>query len=130
MKHLLFIAMGGSIGSVSRYLILRYFQSLNSVSYIPLGTLTVNIIGGFLIGLLYSLFNYYSVSSELKVFLTIGILGAFTTFSTFSLETVVLFKQNGIAAAILNVTLNNIICFLMVIAGSFTLNLFLKTKGA
>ncbi len=129
MKNIIYIALGGSIGAVSRYLISRYFDNSFPLSNIPIGTLAVNMIGGFLIGLLFALFHYYSVSSEIRLFLAIGILGAFTTFSSFSFETINLFKQNGITYALLNVTLNNVLCLLMVVAGSFTVNLFLKTKS-
>ncbi len=129
MKNIIFIALGGSIGAVGRYLISRYFDNSFPLSNIPIGTLAVNMIGGFLIGSLFALFHYYSVSSEIRLFLAIGILGAFTTFSSFSFETINLFKQNGITYALLNVTLNNVLCLLMVVAGSFTVNLFLKTRN-
>ena len=129
MKNIIYIAMGGSIGAVARYLISKYFDNVFPLSNIPIGTLTVNVIGSFLIGALFTLFNHYSTPTEIKLFMAIGILGAFTTFSSFSLETIELFKQNGISYGLLNVALNNIACLLMILAGSYTVNLFLKTKS-
>ena len=129
MQNIIYIALGGSIGAVSRYLISNYLNDLFHLSDIPIGTLVVNVVGSFLIGSLFALFNHYFVPTEIKLFLAIGVLGAFTTFSSFSFETISLFKQNGISYALLNITLNNILCLLMVLAGSFTVNMFLKTKN-
>lgn len=79
MKMVLYIALGGSLGSVLRYLLSRLFST-----GFPLGTMAVNIIGCFLIGFFYGLFaKYTSISPELKALLTVGFCGGFTTFSTF-----------------------------------------------
>ncbi|NOR45079.1 MAG: fluoride efflux transporter CrcB [Candidatus Delongbacteria bacterium] len=129
MKNIIYIALGGSIGAVARYLISKYFDNAFPLSNIPIGTLTVNVIGSFLIGTLFALFHHYSAPTEIKLFMAIGILGAFTTFSSFSFETIELFKQNGISYGLLNVALNNIACLLMILAGSYTVNLFLKIKS-
>lgn len=125
MKHLLIIAFGGSLGAVSRYLISKNIQSIfNQV--LPLGTLFVNVIGSFLIGFLFYLFDYVIVPGEIKSFLTIGFLGAFTTFSTFSLETINLFKAGEIKLGITNILTNNILCLVMVILGILASRLLLK----
>jgi len=126
MKNIIFIAFGGSIGAVARYLISRYFNNVFAFSSIPIGTLVVNVIGALTIGFLFASFNYYNISSEIKAFLTVGFLGALTTFSTFSLETINLFKQNEISGALLSIALNNILCLIMVLVGSFTFNILLK----
>lgn len=126
MKIVLYIALGGSLGAVARYLISKQLNNLFPFATIPIGTLAVNVIGALIIGFLIALFDNYLISSELKAFLTIGFLGALTTFSTFSLETVNLVRQNEYAGALISVTLNNLLCFVMVIAGSFLFNLLIK----
>lgn len=75
---ILYVAFGGAIGSVLRYLVGKLFTGV-----FPFGTLVVNIVGSLLIGLFYGLFEKYgTISQEVKVMLTVGICGGFTTFST------------------------------------------------
>jgi len=126
MKIVLYIALGGSLGAVARYLISKQLNNLFPFAAIPIGTLAVNVIGALIIGFLIALFDNYLISSEIKAFLTIGFLGALTTFSTFSLETVNLIRQNEYAGALISIALNNLLCFAMVIAGSFLFNLLIK----
>ncbi len=104
-SDLFFIFLGGGIGSVLRYLIsilgektIYYFIDKPH----PLGTFTVNIVGSFAIGLLYGYFQEnISVSETLKLFLFVGFLGGFTTFSSFSLDTFKLVQSGEIMIAIL-----------------------------
>ncbi len=85
MHILLLVGIGGFIGAISRYLISGWVQ--NGISYFPLGTLSVNVIGSFFLSvILYLTENKGFFSEETRIFLTIGILGAFTTMSTFSYE--------------------------------------------
>jgi len=128
MKLILYIALGGSLGAVTRYLISKHLDKILPYTAIPIGTLAVNVIGALIIGFLFAMFENYLISTELKAFLTIGFLGALTTFSTFSLETINLVKQNEISGALISVALNNILCFAMVIAGSFIFNVMLKVS--
>ena len=114
MKGILFIALGGSIGAPLRYLVSRHINSISG-GILPYGTLSVNVIGSIVIGFLFSLFNNVVVDENYKSLLSIGFLGAFTTFSSYSLETVSLFTDGEYRYAVLNLVLNNVFA----IAGAF-----------
>mgnify|MGYP001062834126 CR=1 FL=1 len=110
MTQILAIAAGGSIGAV-----MRYFVSTGVYSYLgrgfPYGTLAVNVIGSLLMGLLYELFlQRLSVSPEVRALLLVGFLGAFTTFSTFSIETITLIEQGDLLKAVGNIFVSVILC--------------------
>ncbi|MCH5174812.1 MAG: fluoride efflux transporter CrcB [Prevotellaceae bacterium] len=81
MRNLVFVALGGALGAVCRYLISR----LSDTSF-PWGTLAVNLLGSFLIGLLVGVVNRGLLSPEMKLLLVTGFCGGFTTFSTFASE--------------------------------------------
>lgn len=108
MLKLAFIAGGGAIGTLLRYLLTSFINKTSS-SLFPLGTLSVNLIGSLVIGLLWGLAERYAISDLLKVFLFIGILGSFTTFSTFSLETMNLLKAGELKIALTNIVLSNVL---------------------
>ncbi|GMO38834.1 MAG: fluoride efflux transporter CrcB [Termitinemataceae bacterium] len=110
------ILFGGGLGAVLRYLCSEYLNSVCSTVF-SVGTLAVNTIGAFLIGFSFNLFGTYSVAPELRLFLITGFLGGFTTFSTYSLETVQLLLDGNVKAALLNLALNNILCIIFVISG-------------
>ncbi len=94
MRTLLFVGVGGFIGSVFRYLIGLGFSRWPSL--FPYGTLVVNVAGCFLIGIIYALADKGSLSNtDWKLFLTAGLCGGFTTFSAFSYEAVTLIKQGN-----------------------------------
>ncbi len=101
MNSLLLIGIGGFLGAVLRYAIGGWIQ--NGVLSFPLGTLAVNVIGSFTLSLIMHLSEYEGLfSSEVRIFLTIGLLGSFTTMSTFSYETFRLLEQKEIVLSALN----------------------------
>ena len=100
MKLIFIIGAGSFIGGVFRYLISLLIQS-KSTSPFPLHTLLVNIIGCFLIGIVFGVFDKALISNEWKLFLATGILGGFTTFSAFSIETLNLLREGSIYYALL-----------------------------
>jgi len=93
MKILLLIGTGSFIGGVSRYLLSQWIQP-KSLNAFPWGTLSVNLIGCLLIGIIFGLAEKGNLSNEVRLFLTTGVLGGFTTFSAFSNETVIML-HNG-----------------------------------
>jgi len=92
IKILLFIGTGSFIGGIFRYLI-TYFVQEKYLSTFPFGTLIVNIIGCFFIGFVFGLTDKVNINQEMRLFLTVGLLGGFTTFSAFSNETFCLFRD-------------------------------------
>jgi CrcB protein len=88
---ILMVAMGGALGAVARYGLSGWVQGFLSTSF-PLGTLVVNVLGSFLLGLCFYLLESSALSAEVRSMVTIGFLGAFTTFSTFSYEAIVLLE--------------------------------------
>jgi CrcB protein len=101
MKVLLIIFFGGGAGSVTRYLLINYFNKIIPSS-IPYGTLLVNLIGSLIIGIIYYFITTKLLLNEqLKVFLTIGFLGGFTTFSTFNLDFFKLIESGNLSLAII-----------------------------
>ncbi|MFN3394540.1 MAG: fluoride efflux transporter CrcB [Candidatus Thermochlorobacter sp.] len=92
MKTLLSIGIGSFIGGALRYLVAQQVQK-NVLSTFPFGTLSVNIVGCFLIGLVFALSDRGNLSQEWRLFLATGICGGFTTFSAFSNETIALLRD-------------------------------------
>ena len=90
---LIYIALGGGLGAVSRFLLTEYINNISDV--FPLGTFSVNILGCFVIGCIAGYFA--SKSSPIYLFFVIGFLGSFTTMSAFSIQTIELFNSNSIS---------------------------------
>ena len=110
MTQLLAIAAGGAIGAVLRYWISTAVQG-RSASAFPYGTLTVNVVGSLLIGFLYILLiERLAAGPTIRAFMLIGVLGAFTTFSTFSMETLNLMEAGHLGKALVNVLASVIVC--------------------
>lgn len=119
MLRILLIALGGAIGSVSRYGVSLSMYSIFGRNF-PYGTLAVNVIGSFVMGFLamYFLERFVGIASELRSLLLIGFLGGFTTFSSFSLETFNLFENGDIARGLMNIGLSVVLCLLAVWLGA------------
>ena len=98
MKTLISIGAGSFIGGVFRYLLTQIIET-KSTSILPLGTLTVNVIGSLLIGIVIGLIDRGSLSHEWRFFLVTGLLGGFTTFSAFSSEMMNLIRAGEILFA-------------------------------
>lgn len=115
--NVLLVAVGGAIGSVLRYLVgvltLRQFGP-----GFPWGTLAVNIVGSLAIGILTEMIaRRFNASMELRVFLVTGVLGGFTTWSSFSLDTVVLYERGDFGLAAAYVIGSAVVSFAAVFAG-------------
>lgn len=113
---LLLIALGGAAGSVLRYLIGGRVQHFAPHGY-PIGTLFVNVGGCFLIGVFLRYFMNMQTTAELRAFLIVGFCGGYTTFSTFSYETVGLIKGGEYVRAMSYASLSVILCLLATVAG-------------
>lgn len=97
MVKIMIIGCGGFVGAVLRYLVSLFVTRLFSQPLIPLGTLSVNIIGSFIMGASNGYIAFHSMIPEnLRYLLMVGFLGAFTTYSTFSIESFFLLKDNNI----------------------------------
>lgn len=118
MRALLYVGVGGGIGSIFRYALSLFIGRQVPIAF-PFGTFLVNISGCFLIGVLYALATKYSgFSPEWRLFLITGVCGGYTTFSTFSYDGLLLFKQGpGIY-------------FLLYIVGTVVLGLLATFAGA
>ncbi|MDH4259909.1 MAG: fluoride efflux transporter CrcB [Gammaproteobacteria bacterium] len=104
LRPILLSGLGGFIGSAGRYLIGGWVHGLMPLGTFPLGTLVVNVSGCFLIGLLGGLAEVRQVfGPDLRVFLLIGVLGGFTTFSSFAYETLALSRDAEMLRALLNI---------------------------
>lgn len=119
MNLVLSIAAGGAIGAV-----LRHYVGLLSLKFIgtsfPWGTLGVNVVGSFIMGALITYFALiWNPSPEIRAFLTVGLLGAFTTFSTFSLDVVTLWERGMTYAAFGYITASVVLSIGALCAGMF-----------
>lgn len=96
---LLYLALGGALGTVARYGAGSFVSSWTGTSF-PWATFAINVVGSFLLGVIVALADRAIISPELRTFLAVGFCGAFTTFSTFSLEALALIQggQTGRAA--------------------------------
>lgn len=119
MDKIIFVGIGGFIGASLRYLI-----STGSTKWFgnqfPYGTLIVNVIGGLLIGFIFELYTSTDlITPNMKLFLTTGIMGGLTTFSTFSYETITFISEGNYISGVLNTCLNLFLSFGGVILGKF-----------
>ena len=111
------IAVGGGCGSVARFLVAREMGRLLG-SFLPYGTLVVNVLGSLALGWLATVFlDRPEINVALRLGIAVGFLGAFTTFSTFSFESVQLLLNGAVWRAALNVAVNTVVCLSMCYLG-------------
>jgi CrcB protein len=123
MKQLLIIGLGGFIGSIARFLVQKLNLRLHFLS-IPIGTLTVNILGSFIIGFIIGITAKAEIiSPNLRLFLMVGFCGGFTTFSSFTGENLTLMQNGQFATVLLYTGISIFLGFLAVYLGFETSNL-------
>lgn len=117
MMQALAIAGGGAVGALLRFWMANGVYTLMGRGF-PYGTLFINVLGSLLMGLLFVLLVERSVAApEWRALLMVGLLGSFTTFSTFSLETLNLLEGGEFGKALLNVLLSVVLCLAAAVAG-------------
>ncbi len=118
MRNLIFIGCGGFVGSVLRFLVGQGVHRLLNDARYPYGTLVVNVVGCFVLGLLGGLAeNRQALPPDARAFLMIGLLGGFTTFSTFGYETMSLFREGLALPAFVNILASVVIGLMAVMLG-------------
>ncbi|KEA63888.1 CrcB protein [Marinobacterium lacunae] len=116
MIHWLLVALGGAVGAMGRYWVSGVLN--NAENKLPLGTLTVNVLGSFLMGVCFVLvLERAKLSPEMRPLLMTGFMGAFTTFSTFSLEAVALIQEGHIMSALIYISLSLLLCLAALYVG-------------
>lgn len=120
----LYIAAGGAAGSVARYLLSTWIYNKSQQGF-PYGTFVVNLIGCFLLGLFYTISLEKSVMSvQIRAMITVGFIGGFTTFSTFSLEAVNSIKEGSMGIALLYIASSVVFGLIFLWMGMGTANFF------
>lgn len=122
MKFILAVGIGSFIGGILRYFISIYIQSKHFSAF-PYGTLIVNVTGCFLIGIIFGFSERSDIATGWKLFLVTGILGGFTTFSSFSNETVALFRTGQSALAMYYIASSVLIGLAATFAGIYFIKL-------
>ena len=118
MVKIIFLLTGGALGSLSRYLVSGISHKWISGTF-PWGTLIANSTGALLIGFFWGLFELRDISPKARMFIFVGFLGGYTTFSTFALETMNMVRDGEMRLAVINLVLNNALSLFFVITGYF-----------
>ena len=117
MNTYIVIAIGGAFGAISRYWVSESMEKVNGTGF-PLGTFTVNLLGSFLIGVLFIVFTEkMGMAPQWRPLLMVGFLGAMTTFSAFSLDTLLLFQQGHYNTALFYIFSSVTACLIAAYAG-------------
>ena len=115
--HVVLVAAGGAVGSVARYLVGVWSVRVLGLAF-PWGTLIVNLVGSFAIGLLAELIaRRFNASMELRLLLVTGFLGGVTTFSAFSLDTIALYERGQVTTAAVYVLVSVVLSLAATFAG-------------
>lgn len=126
MYMVLAVAAGGALGAVGRYLMIGRVAHLLGAGF-PYGTLAVNVVGGFLMGVLVEASALkFNIGGELRAFLMVGVLGGFTTFSSFSLEVVLLIERHQLMAAAIYVLSSVVLSVAALFAGLLAVRVVLS----
>ncbi len=115
---ILAVAFGGSVGAVARYLFYVLYDKTTSSTF-PWATFTVNLVGSFLIGFLWGTFDRFYLSPGLRLFIFVGLLGSFTTFSTFAFDIFSLAREGNIRMVASYILTTNIIGISLAFAGYY-----------
>ncbi len=127
MIKMIYVGIGGFLGAVLRYTLGSYISNMTKHLPFYFSTLSVNIIGCVLIGLLTGFFETQKIMNpEIRLFLILGLLGSFTTFSTFSLDTMILFGEDRFILGVLNVFSHVLFGLGGVVAGREIMGMLLK----
>ena len=119
------VFLAGGLGSICRYTVAYTVGRLAKTSF-PLGTLCVNLLGSFIMGMSFAFFEHFLCSPEFKIALTVGFLGGFTTFSTYTLETINLLRDGEYRLFAYNILVSNIFGLGCVISGILLIHLIFK----
>jgi CrcB protein len=125
MNQWIAIGLGGALGAILRHLIGVWMQMRWGNGF-PWGTLVVNLLGCFVIGLLYQLFTTVPISASWRLFIFTGLLGALTTFSTYGLNTIQLIQRGKMETAVLNILANNLLGIGLLFLGIYAVKLLLN----
>lgn len=118
MLQIILIGFGGAIGALSRYTISNLISKSFQTNF-PLGTLGINLLGCLIIGIAWQYSEHYSIEKNIRLFFFVGLLGAFSTFSTFGLESLHLFKDGYLKSALINIFLSNMLGIILVLLGIY-----------
>lgn len=125
-EEIVVVALGGALGSVMRFMLSRLIQFLFPFSELPWGIIVVNMLGCFAFGVLYCVFEYNLMLSPLwRAGLLIGVLGGFTTFSSFSFDTFHMLHRGAVFYASINVLLSVFGCLMATFVGYYLMRLLL-----
>ncbi len=125
MLKVLLVCVGGAIGSAARYLVATWAAGAFGTGF-PRGTLIVNVVGSFLIGAIFETsLRSAAISGTLRLFLTTGVMGGFTTYSSFNYETLRLFEDGSVGLAFLNLSLTVLGCLVAGMLGLASARLLL-----
>jgi len=118
IQKLVLLALAGAVGTLARYGLSGLVHRIDGVTF-PWGTIVVNVLGCFIVGLLWSLFeNRWTISGETRIIILVGFIGAFTTFSAMILESSELIRSAEWFRAVGNITIQNVVGFIALFGGS------------